>query len=68
MQLVEVRWELCPLVAESDEAKKWLQIQADLGLAANTIEAYSRGLEDYFLFCKISQLQPETAKKEHIAA
>lgn len=68
MHKVEVRWELCPLVAESDEARKWLQIQADLGLAHNTIEAYSRGLEDYFLFCKISQLQPEIAKKEHIAA
>lgn len=66
--MVEIRWELYPLVAESDQARRWLQIQADLCLAHNTIEAYGRGLEDYILFCTISRLVPEAAKKEHIAA
>ncbi|MBN3891042.1 MAG: tyrosine-type recombinase/integrase [Nostoc sp. JL31] len=66
--MVEIKWERYPLVAESTQARLWLQIQSDLGLAANTVEAYGRGLEDYILFCKISRLVPETATKEHIAA
>jgi integrase/recombinase XerD len=66
--MVEIRWELYPLVAKSDQARRWLQIEADLGLAPNTIEAYGRGIEDYILFCTISRLVPETAKREHIAA
>lgn len=66
--MVEIRWERYPLVAESNHARRWLQIQSDLGLASNTIEAYGRGLEDYILFCLISRLPPESVKKEHIAA
>jgi len=55
-------------VAESEEARRWLQIQSDLGLAPNTIAAYGHGLEDYFLFCTISRITATGAKKEHIAA
>ncbi|MUG93081.1 tyrosine-type recombinase/integrase [Scytonema sp. UIC 10036] len=66
--MVEIKWERYPLVAESTQARRWLQIQFDLGLAPNTVEAYGKSLEDYILFCTISRLVPETAKKEHIAA
>lgn len=66
--MVSIRWERYPLVAESEKARRWLQIQSDLGLAANTIEAYGRGLEEYLLFCVISRLSPEIALKEHVAA
>jgi len=66
--MVEIQWGRYPLVAESEEARRWLQIQSDLGLAPNTIVAYGHGLEDYFLFCTISRLTPIEAKKEHIAA
>ncbi|GJD22955.1 integrase [Rivularia sp. IAM M-261] len=66
--MVNIRWERYPLLAESKQARRWLRIQSDLGLAPNTVEAYGRGLEDYFLFCTISRLVPEVAQREHIAA
>ena len=66
--MVEPRWEFFPLLAEEDNARKWLQIQADLGLATNTIQAYGKGIEDFLLFCKIYRIAPETAKKADIIA
>src|SRR5260221_6357493 len=35
-----IRWELYPLVTEEPHAHAWLEIQAMLGLAKNTIHAY----------------------------
>lgn len=66
--MVNIQWEKYPLVAESEQARRWLQIQSDLRLAPNTVDAYGRGLEDYFLFCTIWRLKPETVLKEHIAS
>jgi hypothetical protein len=43
--MVEVRWERYPKVATFGPSRTWLQIQANLGLARNTIEAYGRALE-----------------------
>jgi putative transposase len=48
--MTDVRWERFPLVAEDPRARCWLAIQADLGLAARTVEAYGRALEDYLRF------------------
>lgn len=48
--MTAVRWERYPLVASMPTARAWLQIQGDLGLAANTVEAYGRGLEAYLRF------------------
>lgn len=56
------------LIAELVEARSWLQIQADLGLAENTIAAYGRALEDYLGFCKRSGLTPKEVTREQIAA
>ena len=42
-----VRWERYPLVGAHPLARKWLQLQADLGLAPNTIAAYGRALQEY---------------------
>ena len=63
----EPRWEFFPLLAEQEQPRKWLQIQANLGLAENTIQAYGKSLEDYLLFCKIYKVVPELAKKPDIA-
>lgn len=52
--------------AEQEQPRKWLQIQANLGLAENTIQAYGKSLEDYLLFCKIYKVVPEVAKKPDI--
>lgn len=61
-------WERYPLLAEHVLGKKWLTIQRDLGLAHNTIEAYGRALEDYFVFSKTQAVVPDEATKVHIAA
>lgn len=45
----------------------WLQIQAHLGLAPNTIDAYGRALEDYLRFCHRQSIGVEAATQEHIA-
>lgn len=49
------------------QAQKWIQMQGDLGRAANTVAAYRRALEDYLAFCIRQGLLPETAKREDIA-
>jgi hypothetical protein len=45
----EVRWERYPLVAENFHSRDWLTWQCNRGLAANTVEAYGRGLERHLL-------------------
>lgn len=65
--MAEVHWERYPLVAGLGLGKRWLQMQADLGLARNTVEAYGRGLEEYLRFVHASDFDYETAKREQIA-
>jgi len=67
-QMVDVRWERYPRVAGSGTARAWLTIQANLGLAANTVEAYGRALEDYLAFSAGRSVVPETTGREHVAA
>ncbi len=43
-------------------------IQANLGLASNTVEAYGRALEDYLGFSDHHGVDPDAATKAHIAA
>jgi len=66
--MAEVRWERYPLVARSPHARAWLTIQAHLGRAPNTVEAYGRALQDYLAFTERSGVGAETAAREHIAA
>lgn len=65
-----VRWERYPLVAEMPVARRWLQIQADLGLSPNTVAAYGRALEDYlrFLAARDSPGAPGTRNPSSAAA
>ena len=63
-----IRWERYPRVTASEHAKTWFKIQGDLGLAANTLEAYGRALDDYFAFSADRTVVPEAANREHIAA
>src|SRR3989442_1593801 len=70
-KLSDVRWERYPLVAASATARAWLEIQANLGLAKNTIEAYGRALQDYLAFGVRSGAvdgRIETATRAHVAA
>lgn len=66
-QMSHIQWERYPTAASSPKAQTWLQIQCDLGLAQNTIEAYGRALEDFFAFSVRDGFVPEEASREHIA-
>jgi site-specific recombinase XerD len=63
----DIAWERYSLVAQYPLGRRWLSIQANLGLAVNTIDAYGRGLEDFLVFCAQRDLAPETVTREHIA-
>jgi len=65
--MTNIRWEFYPLVADDQTAHAWLQIQANLQLRPNTIDAYGRGLNDYLDFCARHQVRPETITHEHFA-
>jgi len=64
----EIDWTRYPLTVNHDLGRRWLQIQRDLGLAQNTVEAYGRGLEEYLRFVRISGVAPEDVGGEVIAA
>lgn len=46
----------------------WLTIQAQLGLAPATLDAYARDLLDYVAFCQAHSIVLLAAEREHIAA
>ncbi len=63
-----IRWERFPLAHRELRAQSWLAMGANLGLAANTVEAYARGLEDFLRFLARSDVTPVTASRADIAA
>jgi integrase/recombinase XerD len=65
---VPVVWERYPSVAAIDRAREWLQIQSDLGLARNTVQAYGRSLEDHLRFCDSRRTDVANASRSDIAA
>jgi integrase/recombinase XerD len=62
-----VQWERYPQVAHLSLANSWLRMQANLGLAQNTIDAYGRALEDYLGFCQRQGISAEAATKGQVA-
>ena len=66
--MAEIRWERYPRAAELDAARAWLVLQRNLGLAANTIDAYGRALEEYLSFSVAKEVSVITAAKDHTAA
>jgi len=63
----EIRWEIYPLVAQSERAHAWLEMQKNLQLAPTTIDAYGRSLNDYLAFCARCHTAPELVTREHVA-
>jgi site-specific recombinase XerD len=49
------------------QARSWLTIQQNLGLAPNTLDAYARALEDFLTFSSRNGVLPASATREHIA-
>ncbi len=66
--MAEVQWERYPTVSAVATARAWLRMQAQLGLAPNTIAAYGRALEDYLTFCTAHRVDAPTATRGHVAA
>jgi len=63
---MEPRWERYPRVAENAHAREWLTVQADLQLAANTIDAYGRAVDEYLRFAADGSFAPLVATRADI--
>jgi integrase/recombinase XerD len=55
------------VVARHPHAAAWLRLQADLGLAVRTLDAYSRGLAGFLSLCEREQIEPVGAGRAEIA-
>ncbi|MGA9774244.1 MAG: tyrosine-type recombinase/integrase [Blastocatellia bacterium] len=64
----DVNWKKFPRAAACPLAKSWLTIQANFGLAPNTIDAYARGLDIYLQFCESNCIAIEATTRAHVAA
>lgn len=63
-----IHWEYYPSVAQNPHARDWLETQAMLGLAHNTVQAYGRGANDYLTFCERTVRPFIEATKANIVA
>lgn len=54
-------------VAAYPTAVAWLRLQAQLGLAPRTLDAYGRGLADYLAVCASDGTEPLGATREQVA-
>ena len=64
--MTDIRWERYPFVAQNENARRWLTIEANSQLAPNTVDAYGRGVQDYLSFFSQISVSPESATKEHV--
>jgi site-specific recombinase XerD len=62
-----INWERYPRVAAHSLARDLLLLEASLGHAANTLDAYARGREDFFAACALISISPDQATREHVA-
>ena len=64
----ESDWPRYPTVVQDDLSRRLLEIQRDLALVQNTIEAYGRGLEEYLRFIRKDALSAVKVGRQGIAA
>jgi integrase/recombinase XerD len=62
-----IQWQHYPYVAENPHARAWLETQAMLCLADNTIKAYGRSTNDYLAFCQRASISFVEATRADIA-
>ena len=60
-------WQRYPLTSAHADARRWIQSCAMLGLARNTIAAYSRAMEIFLGFCEKHSIQARYATRQFIA-
>jgi len=66
--MTDIRWQRYPRAADCGFARAWLLLQANLGLAKNTVDAYARTVEEYLAFSAAKGVPVVNATKDHIAA
>jgi len=59
--------ERYPYLQSCEPACTWIRIQANLGLAQNTLHAYARSLNDFLAFTDKSAVDAMTASREQIS-
>jgi site-specific recombinase XerD len=59
-----VTWDRFPLLAAHDEGRRWLQFLANIGRAANTVDAYGRAVEDHLRFLASVGVDPLAARAD----
>jgi site-specific recombinase XerD len=65
--MTSVHWEKYSAIERCDRAGEWLEMQANLGLSPNTIDAYGRALDDYLRFTTAARIAVTVAGREHVA-
>ena len=65
--MTSLQWEKYTAVMAHASAREWLEMQANLGLALNTIDAYGRALNDYLRFTRVAGIDAATARRHHVA-
>lgn len=63
----EPNWDRFPITAAHPEAKRWIQSGVLLGLARNTILAYTRASEAFLGFCQSHSVDARNASRDVIA-
>ena len=66
--MADIRWQRYPQAATCGLARAWLLLQANLGLAENTLDAYARAVEEYLAFSAGKDVSVVAATRDHIAA
>src|SRR5260370_2312092 len=66
--ICEVRWESYPMVSENANEREWLKVQSTRGLAANTLDAYGRGLDAYLRFLESAGVELQSVVRSTIGA
>lgn len=61
------RWHRYPYGSSSPHVKEWIELQSNMQLAPNTLEAYARGLEDFLSFCSRNHFDVLTVTREHVS-
>jgi len=63
-----VRWDRCPMAAAHPLCRVWLTFQSNRGLARNTLDAYSQGLEVFLRSLSHQQMSVPAVTRVHIGA
>lgn len=65
--MTTIFWDRYPRVADHEHARRWLQFTANIGRAANTVDAYGRSLDDHLKYCERVQADPLTLRADTVA-